>query len=167
MNILIWKFTNKHQETDPYLLLAGIIAEDQSCSNKQKPSSSMWRSCVNVSFITAGFWQKSKHSSTLRGILERKAEPHLPGQGGSNPSYLHPLPSYDFPRDSSWSWLGPGLMEVLLQPRSISSQRFWGVEFLLRYHSPITGPGMMLSTQIRSDLAQPSALPHNLGQTGW
>ena len=26
MNILIWKFTNKHQEeTDPYLLLAGII----------------------------------------------------------------------------------------------------------------------------------------------
>ena len=26
MNILIWKFTNKHQEeTDPYLLLDGII----------------------------------------------------------------------------------------------------------------------------------------------
>ena len=35
MNILIWKFTNKHQETDPYLLQAGIIGEDPSCSSQE------------------------------------------------------------------------------------------------------------------------------------
>ena len=58
MNILILKFTNKHQETDPYLLLAGIIGEEQSCHKPNRnttPLQPVEDPCVNVSFITEGF----------------------------------------------------------------------------------------------------------------
>ena len=66
------------RETDPYLLLAGIIGEDQYCSSTTKPEHNsrprrLEELCVNVSFITEGFDRKANTTRTA-GYFEKKGQ---------------------------------------------------------------------------------------------
>ena len=76
MNILIWRFTNKHQEeTDPYLLLAGIILVKirvvpiQQNRNTTKSMALAWRTWVSMDHSLRRFSDRKANTSRHCGVF--------------------------------------------------------------------------------------------------
>ena len=82
MNILIWKFTNKHQETDPYLLLAGIIAEDQSCSKQTESQLQYVEELCQCIIHYGGFLTEKQTQLDTAGYFGKKGRAPPAWSGG-------------------------------------------------------------------------------------
>ena len=111
MNILIWKFTNKHQEeTDPYLLLGLYWWRSelfQSNQTETQLSPRPWHGGPRCQCIIhyEGFLTEKQTEASTAGYFEKKGRaPHLPSRRDNNPSYLHHFRLTTFPGP------GPGLM---------------------------------------------------------
>ena len=115
MNILIQKFTNKHQDLRSHLCPEDYVTSPGPLSMYH----SLRRSVTEKQTRGPGLcvrWKERKKGTTC---LVR-----------SHSSYLHPFPSYNFPRAVSCSYNSSATKHF--------QSEISGFKFLPRYHSPVT-----------------------------